>query len=113
MTLSDSDGKEIHTFNYKGSISGAMMGVADTFTPTRSYDRFTLDARLYQGDTFIDEAHLDYDCASINPGSCTPTDRKGGMRSIAPRDIVSFALVFVAAVVLIIIAFFVRHERRS
>lgn len=113
MTLSDSDGKEIHTFNYKGSISSAMMGVADTFTPARSYDRFTLNARLYQGDTFIDEAHLDYDCDSISPGSCTPTESKGGRRLIAPRDIVLFALVFVAAVVLIIITFFVRRERRS
>lgn len=74
LTLSDMRGNPIHTYTYTGAVTGAMMGVADSFTPTRDYDRFMLDARLYQGDTYVDEAHLVYDCASIDPASCSAAD---------------------------------------
>lgn len=70
LTVSDMAGEPIHTYTYTGDVSGAMMGVADTFVPQKSYDRFMLDARLYQNGQFVDEAHLVYDCEKINPGSC-------------------------------------------
>jgi hypothetical protein len=71
ITLSDMRGNPIHTYTFTGGITGAMMGVADTFTPTRNYDSFVLDARLYQGDSFTDEAHLVYDCKTLKTEGCT------------------------------------------
>lgn len=75
LTLSDMTGEPIHTYTYTGDVSGAMMGVADTFVPEKSYDRFMLDARLYQDGEFVDEAHLVYDCDKIAPGSCVAQEK--------------------------------------
>lgn len=69
LTLSDKKGNVIHSYTYRGDVSGAMMGVADTFTPKQNYDYFVLDARLYQYGAFVDEAHLVYDCEKIS-GEC-------------------------------------------
>lgn len=74
LTLTDSAGALIHQYSYEGDVTGAMMGVADTFTPTRDYDKFTLDARLYSDGQYIDEAHLVYDCATIDPSHCVAQD---------------------------------------
>lgn len=74
LTLSDMDGTPIHTYTYTGGISGAMMGVADTFVPEKSYDQFVLSARLYQDGAFVDEAYLVYDCEKISPGLCAQKD---------------------------------------
>lgn len=70
LTLSDMQGNVIHEYIYEGSVSGAMMGLADTFVPDASYDNFVLDARLYQHGVFVDEAHVVYDCKTIAPGTC-------------------------------------------
>lgn len=70
LTLSDLSGNVIHEYSYTGEITGAMMGVAEKFTPKNNYDYFTLDARLYSGDQFVDEAHLVYDCNQIDPATC-------------------------------------------
>lgn len=72
LTLSDMSGKQIHSYVYDGDVTGAMMGVLDKFVPAKNYDRFTLDARLYQNGEFVDEAHLEYDCEKLAPGSCAP-----------------------------------------
>lgn len=71
LSVSDTDGNLIHSYTYSGDITGAMMGVADTFTPTRDYSSFVLDARLYDKNGFVDEAHLVYDCKDLDPDSCT------------------------------------------
>lgn len=75
LTITDMVGEPIHTYTYNGDVSGAMMGVADTFVPEKSYDRFMLDARLYQDGEFVDEAHLVYDCDKIAPGSCVAQEK--------------------------------------
>jgi len=41
ITLKDTKGNTIHTYTYKGGVTGAMMGVKDTFTPKKDYDKFT------------------------------------------------------------------------
>lgn len=74
LTLTDENGGLIHEYVYEGDVTGAMMGVAEAFTASRSYDRVVLDARLYEGDAFIDEAHLVFDCESINPALCMAED---------------------------------------
>ncbi len=72
LTLSDASGNPIKEYTYTGDVTGAMMGVAEKFTPDKTYDYFVLDARLYSGDQFIDEAHLVYDCQKIDPTKCQP-----------------------------------------
>ena len=76
ITLSDMKGNEIHSYTYTGEVTGAMMGVADGFMPKRDYDRFVLDARLYDTNGFVDEAHLVYDCAA-GLGECAADIESG------------------------------------
>lgn len=78
LTVSDMRGRPIASYTYEGGVTGDMMGVANTFVPTRSYDSFKLDARLYQGDTYVDEAHLVYDCAALGGTDCTPQPGENG-----------------------------------
>ena len=72
LRLSNGWGRTIHEYVYEGDVTGAMMGVADVFTPETGYNMLTLDAMLYQGGVLVDEAHLTYDCAAIDPASCLP-----------------------------------------
>ncbi|MBI2610879.1 hypothetical protein HYW60_03015 [Candidatus Kaiserbacteria bacterium] len=70
LTLLDTEGNLIHNYVYTGDVTGAMMGVVETFVPRKTYDKFVLEARLYEGNTFIDEARLEYDCRKIDPSTC-------------------------------------------
>ena len=49
LSLLDHKGEVIHSYTYTGDVTGAMMGVAEKFTPKKTYGTFTLDAKLYQG----------------------------------------------------------------
>ncbi|NQV88647.1 MAG: hypothetical protein HQ402_03800, partial [Parcubacteria group bacterium] len=46
LSIKDTSGKEIYKSTYQGDITGAMMGVKEDFTPTKTYDKFTVSARL-------------------------------------------------------------------
>ena len=70
LKLTDESGKVIHEYTYTGDVTSSMMGVAEAFTPNRSYNVVHLDARLYQGETPVDEAYLTYDCNEIDPATC-------------------------------------------
>ncbi|MBL8158411.1 hypothetical protein JNK62_02680 [bacterium] len=88
LTILDRDGNPIHQYTYKGDVTGDMMGVASAFTPTKNYDYFTISARLFQGDQFVDEANLVYDCQAIDPSLCLPaaaagSGMLGSMQSLA------------------------------
>lgn len=72
LKLSDARGRTIHEYVYQGNVTGAMMGVAETFTPKNGYNALKLDAMLYQNGVLVDEAHLTYDCAEIEAASCLP-----------------------------------------
>lgn len=78
LTLSAMDGSIIFEHVYEGDVSGTMMGIAQPFIPKKDYDRFVLDARLYQDNQFVDEAHLVYDCDSLRPeGPCSARNASG------------------------------------
>lgn len=99
LTLSDALGNLIKEYTYSGDVTGAMMGVAEKFVPTEDYDFFVLDARLYQSDQFIDEAHLVYDCNEIDPSMC------GAKKPVAAGNILgstqSLAIIALGVIVLI------------
>lgn len=112
LTLSDSLGNLIHEYTYEGGVTGAMMGVAEAFTPRKSYDYFVLDARLYRGEEFIDEAHLVYDCQEINPSLCVPESAPNFLDSIigSARNIA--VILGLVVVLILVLAIYRRMSRR-
>lgn len=99
LTLSDYAGNEIHAYSYTGAVTGAMMGVADSFMPDKSYDYLRLNARLYQNGEFVDEASLVYDCNAIDPSLCLPAVEPGfvftSMQSLAVMGLSIVLLIIV------------------
>jgi hypothetical protein len=71
LKLTDKWGRTINESKYSGEIPGDMTAAARSFVPTRSYDTFTLSAKLYQGSVLIDEATIAYNCKDIDPGACS------------------------------------------
>jgi hypothetical protein len=109
LTLSDMRGRVIHQFSYTGAVTGAMMGVADRFTPIRDYSSFVLDARLYRGNEFVDEAHLVYDCAALDPASCiadedAPLPSTSIADAIAQYGILAIGVASLLVVVILAVA---------
>ena len=86
LSLLDQDGKVIHSYTYTGDVTGAMMGVADNFTPDKTYGTFTLDAKLYEGEKLVDQSSVTYDCENLDPSLC-PVESVGFLvaRTSSPR----------------------------
>ncbi len=70
LSLKDTNGEIIREYVYEGSVTGEMMGVADTFVPSKTYTDFTLEARLFDNDTLVDDVVLEYNCKDIAPELC-------------------------------------------
>ena len=70
LTLKDTNGNVIHTYDYKGGVTGAMMGVKDVFTPSKTYTDFTLTATLKNQGKVVDEVTNTYACKDIDPTLC-------------------------------------------
>lgn len=70
LKLTDENGATIHTYAYEGDTTGAMMAVADTFTPDRDYGTFTLTTTLSHDGAVVEEVAITYDCAAINEVYC-------------------------------------------
>ena len=71
LSLIDPNGKVIHTYTYTGAVHRRHdQGVADHFTPDKTYGNFTLDAKLYQGENLVDQSSVTYDCQKLDPTAC-------------------------------------------
>ena len=70
LSLLDENNRPIHSYTYTGDVTGAMMGVAQKFTPKKTYGTFTLDAKLYQGDALVDQSFVTYDRQELDPALC-------------------------------------------
>lgn len=107
LRLIDERGRTIHEYTYEGDVTSAMMGVADAFTPKKTYDRFTLEAELYQGGELVDKASLMYDCGELSPGNCAPAVEESALQNllsdITSRGAGAIAIGLGVLVVLIII----------
>lgn len=103
LTLTDRAGNIIHEYRYDGAVTGAMMGVASNFTPERDHDFFTLNARLYQGGEYVDEATLVYDCQAIDSRLCYSIEEPSIATMLAKFLYEIVAVIGMLAVLLIII----------
>ncbi len=71
LTLKDDKGNKVHSYTYEGDITGAMMGVADTFTPKKDLANLTLTAKLTHKGKTVEEVDIKYNCADIDPELCS------------------------------------------
>ena len=69
LTLSDEQGDTLRSYRYQGVITGAMMGVKDSFVPKKDYYDFSLTAKMYKDGMLIDETTTRYDCNALNPNN--------------------------------------------
>lgn len=76
VVLTDEKGDLIHEIRYEGAVSSAMMALAESFVPEKSYDRFTLDARLFKDGVLVDESRYEYDCTQIDATLCVSETEK-------------------------------------
>jgi len=71
LSLTDADTHEtIHSFTYKGVITGAMMGVRESFTPKKSFGKVNLTTTLKHNGQMIDTVTQTYDCKDIDESMC-------------------------------------------
>lgn len=70
LVLTDTTGTEVHRVSYEGDTSGAMMAIAEGFTPEKNYNYLTLTATLTKDGQVADEVSVVYDCNEIDPDAC-------------------------------------------
>lgn len=70
LVLTDTTGIEVHRVSYEGDTSGAMMAIAEGFTPDKNYNYLTLTATLTKDGQVADEVSVVYDCNEIDPDAC-------------------------------------------
>ena len=104
LSLRDAAGDLIHSYTYEGGVSGAMMGVAESFTPKKTFDTFTLDAQLYQGQNLVDQSSVSYDCHNIDPSACPSVPEGGGGSQNMLTSILGIVAALFAIVPLVYIA---------
>lgn len=106
LSLIDQAGTTIHEYAFRGNVTGSMMGVAEKFTPSRTYDTFTLNAKLYQGEDIVDESSVTYDCQAIDPALCVV--ESSGMGETFLEFLVEIIAVLIAISALI---YFMQRSR--
>ena len=109
LELTDRNGQLIHSHTYEGPITGAMMGTADTFTPERTYNTFTLTATLFQDEVEVESVTLDYDCTALGV-SCA--EASGTNAATFPTPTTQQWQIIGAAVVALILGVYFFYSRR-
>lgn len=112
LTLKDADGNIIHTYDYNGGITGAMMGVKDSFAPEKSYDKFTLTTTLKKDGKVVEALDLNYDCEDIDPALCLPKGMTTGVGILSGNPSPTKKLLIVGLVVLALILLAIYLFRR-
>jgi hypothetical protein len=103
LTLKDQVGATIHTYTYEGDVTGAMMGVKDTFVPKRDYTSFTLTAALSHQGELLDEVTITYDCTALGASCASGEEDSHGATVDIPLStrtityLVFFALLIIGA----------------
>lgn len=114
LDVHDIDGTLIHTTNYAGPVSSAMMGIAESFTPAHSHGSVLMRARLYHHGRLADETTFTYRCTDLDPSSC-PNENDGEVASSPSERLNSPAILgalgFGLVVVLAVIWWWRRRRR--
>ncbi len=116
LVLTDNHtGRVIHSHEYVGPITGEMMAIADTFVPRRTYDNFTLTARLFQADDLVEEVSYTYDCAILSEECRVPeqTLLSSLYQDISERPMTYLILTFFAAIALALLVWWYRPRPRA
>lgn len=109
VTLSDRQGREIHSTKYVGAITGEMMGMVSSFLPRRSYDYVELVAQLFTDDVLVEDARFVYDCAAIDHATCSGEAEE----SFWLHRLLQFAGFAAIIVMLFGFGFYALYTRRS
>ncbi len=106
-------GAPVVEYTYQGPVTGEMMAVKKDFVPTKTLDRFSIQTKLYQSGTLVEQATIFYDCAKIDPalcsaGSAVPTGTGG-----VPTGIIALAGILVLIIVGAAIGFKIKGKGRA
>ncbi|MCA9363643.1 hypothetical protein KC727_00250 [Candidatus Kaiserbacteria bacterium] len=111
LTLADAFGEVLAEHTYDGDITGAMMAVAERYTPTRDHGTVSLTATLKNAGGVLEEITTTYDCAALAPDSCAADEADGDGSTAGERVIIAALSVLVVLVVLISLIRYVRGRR--
>lgn len=71
LSILTPEGQLIHAYTYDGQVTGDMMGVKDTYTPTTTIADFDVRAELWRQGEKVEEVTIPYRCKDINPSLCS------------------------------------------
>jgi len=109
LTLKDVNNNILHSYTYEGDITGAMMGLKDTFTPKQSYASFSLTATLNRDGQLIETVTTRYNCEDLDPSLCTEAD-KVMEKTTGDKDNNQLLMTLLIALALIILAGLVYYK---
>ncbi|MBP9763484.1 MAG: hypothetical protein KBD10_01930 [Candidatus Pacebacteria bacterium] len=110
IKLLDSDRNVIHEYEYDGSISGEMRGLADKFIPTKSYGDFTLVAQLFQDGNIVEETEIAYRCDKFE--SCDVVDSETEETLLSSMNILILVGVLIFLIILAGLIFKVSSNKK-
>lgn len=73
IIVEDLSGNLIDEYKYNGFVTGAMMGIQDSFVPQNDIKNFKIKSNLYKDGKLIESDELVYLCKDINPDLCNTT----------------------------------------
>lgn len=71
LEVKDEKGKVMESYTYEGVVTGDMIAVKKDFTPKTNLDKFSVHASVYTNGEIVDQSVMEYDCALIDPSSCS------------------------------------------
>ncbi len=71
LQIKDTKGRVIESYTYEGEVTGDMMAVKKDFKPKTTLDKFSVYAAIYTDGKLVDESSMEYNCADIDPSSCS------------------------------------------
>jgi hypothetical protein len=110
LELTDRNGQTIHSHTYEGPITGAMMGTADTFTPERTYNTFTLTATLFQDNVEVESVTLDYNCTELGVSCAEESSTASAFPTLTTQQ---WQIIGALVVALILGGYFLYSRRRT
>jgi uncharacterized protein YcfL len=117
LSLTDADTHEtIHSFVYKGAVTGEMMGVWESFTPKNSFGKVNLTTTLKHNGQMIDTVTQTYDCADIDQSLCLPQltdDNTGNVFSSNPSQTKNLLIIGLFILGLILLALYLFRRVRK